>query len=359
MPYTTFRQTRFYGSLDGLRFLSVAAVVWHHTASRSFDAAIFHYGMHGVTLFFAISGFLITTLLLREKERFGTVSLRKFYIRRSLRIFPLYYTVVLLYVVAVKVFEGDSQVGLQFFVNLKYYLTYTSNWFVDLDGRVIFYFAWSLATEEQYYLVWPSVERHLKGWKPVWAAVGMIALAQLAVTGALASILPFEFGLRVIGSISTAICMGVILAHLLHEEQSFVVIHRLLGRKASALIALIFLVAVFFGLEYMGLAGSLLLNFGLVLLVGSCVIREDNILAKGLRLKPIAWIGTVSYGVYLLHMLCANAAKKALPEFIVEYPIGYFVLALAMSSVAATISFKYYESFFLKLKKRFETKEAN
>jgi hypothetical protein len=81
--YEVFKRTKYFGSLNGLRAVSIIAVIWHHTASSSFSAAIAGQGFYGVTLFFVISGFLITTLLLREKEHAGTISLGGFYVRRD------------------------------------------------------------------------------------------------------------------------------------------------------------------------------------------------------------------------------------------------------------------------------------
>ena len=86
----------------------------------------------GVELFFVISGFLITTLLLRERTANGRVSLKNFYARRTLRIFPLYCAALALYVIMVYVHERHSEAGQQFFHNLRYFATYTSNMFVDL-----------------------------------------------------------------------------------------------------------------------------------------------------------------------------------------------------------------------------------
>ena len=165
--YKTFKGTIFFSSLDGLRCLSILAVIWHHTGRYVEAINLTRAGALGVDLFFAISGFLITTLLLRERERWGSISIRAFYIRRALRIFPLYYTVIILYVISVYALERNTPVGRQFFDNLPYFLTYTANWFVGLDGRVIFYFAWSLSTEEQFYLVWPTLEKLLRGWRRI------------------------------------------------------------------------------------------------------------------------------------------------------------------------------------------------
>ena len=94
---------RYFGELDGLRALAIAMVVWNHSSSGAYR---FGWGI-GVKLFFTISGFLITTLLLRERDRTGTISLHDFYVRRVLRIFPLYFAVLGLYVVLVWFAERD------------------------------------------------------------------------------------------------------------------------------------------------------------------------------------------------------------------------------------------------------------
>src|SRR6185369_11900809 len=96
-----------------------------------------------------------------------------------LRIFPLYFVVLLVYVASVALFEHDASARQGFFSNLRYFATFTSNWFVAHDSsRVIFYFAWSLAAEEQFYLCWPWIERFLPRWGPVAVALALTALAQ-------------------------------------------------------------------------------------------------------------------------------------------------------------------------------------
>src|SRR6202012_1705138 len=93
----------------------------------------------------------------------GTISLKNFYARRTLRIFPLYYATLLLYTGLVVALEHGPERA-AFFASLPSYATYTSNWFVDRFAaeRVIFAFCWSLATEEQFYLLWPSIQRLTK-----------------------------------------------------------------------------------------------------------------------------------------------------------------------------------------------------
>jgi Acyltransferase family len=97
--FDRFSAMHRFGALDGLRALSVIAVIWHHTSGMSGPAtAIAGKGYLGVDFFFAKGGFLITTLLVREQKATARISLRKFYARRTLRIFSLYYVTLLLYI---------------------------------------------------------------------------------------------------------------------------------------------------------------------------------------------------------------------------------------------------------------------
>jgi peptidoglycan/LPS O-acetylase OafA/YrhL len=133
-----FLSRGYFPLLDGLRCLSIVAVVWFHAAGGTFTG-ILSRGNQGVSLFFVISGFLITTILLREQSTTGDISLQRFYLRRTFRIFPLYYAMLALYVVLVIVAEKQPAVAAQFWHNLPFFLTYTSNWFVPFDsGRIIF-----------------------------------------------------------------------------------------------------------------------------------------------------------------------------------------------------------------------------
>src|SRR5262249_33574495 len=181
---TPFRDRKVFASLDGLRAIAVFGVVWHHVA-RGRPLFFAEQGALGVQLFFVISGFLIATLLLREKRRTNTIALRAFYVRRALRIFPLYYVALLVRIVVVALFAADSSDGAAFFGNLKYFATFTSNWFVGSSPHVIFAFAWSLAAEEQFYVVWAPVERFLSKWLAALLAASLLVLWWLATNNVL------------------------------------------------------------------------------------------------------------------------------------------------------------------------------
>lgn len=351
--HAEFLARRFFGSLDGLRALSVIAVIWHHTAPPYTDdmLPLLASGAHGVTLFFAISGFLIVTLLLRERARTGQIDLKAFYIRRSLRIFPLYYAVITIYVLLVFVVERNSLVGREFFNNLPFFLTYTSNWFVLLEGRVIFYFAWSLAAEEQFYLVWPAVQKFFTPKRAlglVAAVIVVVTATQLLSSGGVHA----EKGLmhRIVIGVPLAICFGVVLAHALHHRRSFAALRWVFASRASAVVWL----AVLLGSLSWQAAPVVAIHASAAMFVGACVYREDHWLAPLLRLRGVVHVGAVSYGVYLLHMLVKNAILKLANAAQVELPMyGAFALTIIGSIIAAGLSYRYFESIFLRMKHRY------
>ncbi|MFK7998702.1 MAG: acyltransferase family protein [Polyangiales bacterium] len=348
--FGTFRANRWFGSLDGLRCISVLGVIFHHALQEHFvGTPLFEAGKHGVSLFFGISGFLITTLLLRERERHGTISLKSFYVRRTLRIFPLYYTIILAYIGLVLIVEPGSEDATEFFQNLPYYLTYTSNWFVDCPPgeRVIFFFAWSLAAEEQFYLIWPAVEKKLPRFAP-WIVLAVVVGVQVARSG-LTPLDPDTLAYSIVTSFAPPIGLGVLLAHLLHSERSFGWVYAWLGDRISSPAALI-AVIVALALE----VPEYVLFPILVLFIGTCVIREDHGLARVLKLKPLMAAGVVSYGMYLLHMIAMNVVRRVLGTNVESTPFIYFGLASLCAFAGAWISFNYYEKHFLRFKKRFE-----
>lgn len=359
--YRQFREARYFGSLDALRCIAIIAVIWQHFPPISHAAMPFtNAGATGVGLFFSLSGFLITTLLLREEAATGRISLRGFYLRRSLRIFPLYYAVLSAYLILVLLREHNAA-GRLFFSNLPYYLTYTNNWFVDLivneDGqrRVLFIFAWSLATEEQFYLFWPLLMRYAKR---------SVAISVLVAGMVIDLALEMAFGsgdvprnamerlLRIATSPSTQICCGVLLALALHSTTGFARLWRILGQRWSAPTMALVALAVTLWPGGVSPLWHLSLSGIFAALVGSSVIREDHGLAWLLTNKALARIGVVSYGIYMLHMLAVNAVKLSLPALGLNSGVVAFAMAVLLAYAMAELSFRLYETPILRLKRR-------
>jgi peptidoglycan/LPS O-acetylase OafA/YrhL len=239
-----------------------------------------------------------------------------------------------------------------FFGNLPAFATFTSNWFVELDNpRVIFYFAWSLAAEEQFYLCWPWIERYFSKVWPAVIAIGALIVSQTAGL-MLATKQSDAFALKVIGSIPAAILFGVILAHALHSPTWFGRLWTFAGRRGSALLAAVCTIVALSIEPALGFFGELVTAWSLMLLVAACVVREDNDLAPVLRLRAVAWIGTISYGIYLMHMLSVSAVRRVLDRVGEPSPYWEFLGGAMLSIGVASVSYWTFERYFLRLKDR-------
>ena len=348
--HRSFLGARHFPSLDGLRCLAILPVVWHHSTPRPLPGVLGR-GPLGVDLFFAISGFLITTLLLREASTTGRISLSGFYARRSLRIFPLYFAVLGLYTLWAAFGLNGTPQRAHFFESLPFYATYTSNWLVDfaVPHPVLFAFSWSLATEEQFYMVWPWIMRAWRRWWiPVAFMVVALVLDQCADRGLLSQVLDSSGLLfRMIASIAAPICLGALLAHGLHHARSFGLLRVVLGWKASAPVALGVL-AVLVCLPEPPLLG---IHLAMAALVGACSLRTDHGLRRLLDARVLRYIGTISYGMYMLHISAIHVAKRVVPD--TWGTVWVFLLGLILALGLSDLSYRLFERPFLRLRGRF------
>jgi peptidoglycan/LPS O-acetylase OafA/YrhL len=358
--HAAFRAVRVFSGLDGLRCLSVLAVVWHHSANvpsvtRYFPAA--RYGFLGVDLFFEISGFLIVTLLLRERAERGSITLRRFYARRTLRIFPLYYGLLAFFSVIFFVLRPNGSGAAAFRSELWVMLLYLSNW-IPVSGMLAI--TWSLAAEEQFYLVWPPIEKWL-GRLVGWILALLLVASQLVHFGWIDPLLESWFGwgpnqpdfLR--QTTFTPILLGVTLAHCLHDPVRYAWFARAVGARYAAPVLLLALVVLGNVLpdDIRGI-GRLATHLTMFLFLASVVVREDNGLRRFLTHRVIARIGALSYGIYLLHHIGLTAATKALHVAgLPEAPLALFFLGSVAAIALAELSFRFWETPFLNLRNRF------
>ena len=185
MPETTvdegfpaWRARSHFAGLDGLRFFAILGVLFVHSPLVDMWAPHFRFfgrGFLGVDFFFVISGFLITTLLLREEDRKGRISLRGFYWRRALRILPLFLLLVTAvggYYALIKRSPGMAELW-------PFYYLFLSNFLVDHIPTLAP--TWSLSVEEQYYLLWPLVLMIAPRRWLLWGILGFIVVYQGAI----------------------------------------------------------------------------------------------------------------------------------------------------------------------------------
>jgi peptidoglycan/LPS O-acetylase OafA/YrhL len=301
-------------------------------------------------MFFVMSAFLIVTLLQREKARTNAISLKKFYMRRVLRIFPLYYAIVLLFIILFGVIARGSDMAAPFFDALPYYLTYTSNF---IDELTLLSVAWSLAAEEQFYLIWPPIEKYL-------ARYVLPVLVVLLLVNQLINYRILFAGshdeLEILQSTFTPILLGVGLAHLLHNRAGFERLHAAIGQKWMIWVWSATLV-ILFNLPIADISGTprLLIQLAMTGFVATAVLQEKHALAALFQWKPLLRLGIVSYGVYLFHMLVVAAGSAVLRRVGLadSASLILFVIVLIATYIIAEISFRFYETPFIRFKQRF------
>ena len=287
-------------SLDGLRAISIALVIFEHLRrTRGYtlgdlNAYFGDYGRLGVTVFFVISGFLITTLLLRERERRGAISLKGFYLRRAVRIFPAFLAFMAFIVVANAM--GWIQLNRYDLVSA---FTYTVNYH---PGRSWYIgHLWSLSVEEQFYLLWPLALVVLsRTGALVAAAVVFCAAPFVRIWMERMSSLPEAYrDLEVFPAVADAIAIGCILAMLrpwLLRQRWYLAATRPL--PMLFVLPLIALVNRFLGYGIVDLLGEpvALLAIGVVVEAST---RWTGLAAAFLNSRPMVLLGTLSYSLYL------------------------------------------------------------
>jgi peptidoglycan/LPS O-acetylase OafA/YrhL len=336
---------RYYSALDGLRALSVLAVVWNHARPTGLTAPITTRGYLGVDVFFVISGFLITTLLCREEARSGTVHLGRFWARRALRLWPLWYTILLALSVLFLVVLPDAAMAAPFWRDLPWNATYTSNFIVPGTFLAL---SWSLAVEEQFYVVWPLALTRLRS----VAAPALLFLGGLSVgvhlglfDGLIVDTLgPHGLQNYALGATVLPLVLGCALALLPAWTAR-------LARPGLAPLWLAALIACAL-LSPLGSEGPMRLGAQVAAagLVAACVGSRDP---AWLSVRPLRWIGERAYGVYLLHIFCLQLVTSLAPWRDGERDMAAFLLVTALSLVAAGLSYRFLERPFLRLKGRF------
>jgi peptidoglycan/LPS O-acetylase OafA/YrhL len=331
--YEAYRARTHFGNLDGLRFVCIFAVLWHHYSPIPNEGIrLLNRGFLGVDFFFVLSGFLITTLILREIDTYGNFSLRDFYLRRIVRIVPVYYFVVTCVGAYFIFVQGRTQ-----YLDLwPYYYLFLSNFLIE--DIPLLSITWSLSVEEQYYMIWPLILLLFPA-RYLWLiCLAFVAINVLGILGV------FGFSARTAGSLvfklpsSTyaPIILGSLAALLLHKPTSFAALNRLAGGYWSVLLGAIGL-ALIIHLAPGDLRGfpNLAIHLAMTFVLIALVVRENTVLTPVLTLPPIARVGVVSYGMYLYHLIALYVVWEILggavgglapwPKFICYFGLAYLM----------------------------------
>ncbi len=376
---------RFYlPELDVLRFFAFFAVFVRHVAP---DGPVFYEshgalgrlcasGAFGVDLFFTLSGYLLTSLLLRERDQTGDINLRAFYARRTLRIWPLYYFSLALAFLLTRIpesvilappFLGDFFLPIHlksyfflaiFLINFNFANSLGTNQFLFMAHL------WSVCVEEQFYLFLPWLARYVPRRRIVVIPIVMIAVAVIAR----AVSLPLKLNVPVWTNTFTRldpIAVGILIA----------LIPRLNPRPALRLVLVIAGIASWqFAANYCGLYGqlsTLKISMGYpAVALGSGAFMLATLGAKSFRrgsamARCLIYLGKISYGLYVYNQIALFAARLLLFRGVLNrmlvaaglppwtaVPV-YLILAFGLNVALAAASYRWLEAPFLRLKERF------
>ena len=337
----------YFFNLDGLRGFAILMVLLHHCPlNLPFLDVLTENGRYGVDLFFCISGFLICALFLNERQNTGRIRLKRFYGRRVARLFPLYYATLALYCVlifGVGLFSPENQ---QIFKDkLPSYIFYYCN-ILTIGAVGPFFFAWSLAVEEQFYSVFGALMRFVT--TPVILTILCFSILMKVwyYNGFLTG---FELSQQweyIVFSYREPILLGVLLAYFVNTPRGLQFFQRYLCHPP----VVIFLTVVWFlflyihPLHHRSTWDAQLFYLLTTLLIGSAALSQP---APFISNQALSHFGKISYGVYLFHMLFINTLFK-----LTDNPIIVLATTVLLCFVVNTFIYKYFEAPLMKLGNR-------
>jgi peptidoglycan/LPS O-acetylase OafA/YrhL len=339
-------------ALDGVRAFAVLIVMAHHA-----DVPFFKGGSFGVDIFFVLSGFLITSLLLQEWNQTSAISFRKFYLRRALRLLPALF-VFLLSIEAFSLVELRGNRLWEIQKAILAVLFYVSNWFTIHRpyGLGPLSHAWSLSVEEQFYFLWPPALFTLLYFRPRMSRmVAVIAClcvvfaihrAQLWTGPALEWRIYYGLDTRI-----DQLLAGCALAAAFSAGWGRLRPLRQVVRYSylPCLVFIFYLVARPFPYRILFTIGWPVLELSLAIVIFRLIAWDHTILHQLLAFPPVVWIGRLSYGLYLWHFPIIEKAGAWTALGRLRIPVA-FLLTFGV----ATLSFYLVEQPFLRLKSQFE-----
>lgn len=354
------RSIDFIPQIDGLRFIAVFGVMLNHWLasdfSNSYILSKIPFGT-GVNLFFVISGFLITFILLKKKDEInsGTTTFSKeiknFYAKRTLRIFPIYY--LLIAILCFYSYESIKQY-------LAYLLTYTINWFMVINNTFIGdkTHLWSLAVEEQFYLIWPFLVFIV----PKRFTLYLIVLAILTSIASKIYFLNSHFPMGMNGSTFScfdALGLGALVAYL---QKKRIAQFKAALYKFLLIVSLVLFVLFFIDPGYLSPdLKNLFLNSSTALVYFFLVIIAANSAFGGgikdfLENRTILYLGKISYGLYLYHNFMGTFYFSGINQYFPKMTGNFdlFLMYFLFTVLLASVSWYLIERPVLGLKKYFQ-----
>lgn len=363
----TTKNSVYFPGLNGLRFIAAYLVVIHHNEhiKQRFGLANFWendfieiIGKLGVILFFVLSGFLITYLLLKEEKETGTIEIKKFYIRRILRIWPLYYLLLALgffvfpYLTFTQAPNNFTFLFSNYGLNLGLFLFLLPNVAYIINGAIPFISQmWSVGVEEQFYFQWPILMKNIKNKERLLFTVILFYLTIKFGGFALNKFFFQSSSLKVFLSfweIFNIDCMAIgglfAYYYFKNDSKKLLLIYHPVTQYLTT-ISLIVMIGLGIRFPYIHYEFYAML-FGILIL--NLATNPKRIFS--LENKPLDFLGKISYGIYMFHPFAIFVGIKLLNHFQINNFFIELILASVLSIGIAWLSYQFLEKRFIKKK---------
>jgi peptidoglycan/LPS O-acetylase OafA/YrhL len=374
-PEDTSKNRIYFHGLDALRFFAALSVILAHIELLKFQLGLpnlnkefqyINFGGNGVYFFFVLSGFLITYLLCAERTRFNTIAVRKFYLRRILRIWPLYFILVIFgffilpqfhfFDLFYKSFSGNFSANLLLYIFILPNLAFSLYPPVPHIGHL-----WSIGVEEQFYIVWPLIVKYsrsvLKTIIVLMCAYLLFKAALLLMPAPVAQQKWFR-SLRLFVGMSKFECMmtGALGGVILHSQMQNIL--AVIYNKFVLALSLILMPVLGFLSGYPTSLQNIMhipLSFIFLVIIMNIATNPQSFIK--VNSSFLNTLGRMSYGIYMYHFVIVFICVKSLKGLIIVHPalgnILLYLSSIVLSVCISAFSYRFIETYFIRLKTRF------
>lgn len=353
MPEPVRKNHRYISGLDGLRAISVIAVILYHLQVKGIVG-----GYLGVTIFFVLSGYLITDLLVNEWEKYGTIDLKSFWIRRFRRLIPALFIMLILIGFWITLFQRSFLVGLRseilaatFYVSNWFYVVQDHSYFTKFSPPSPLQHMWSLAVEEQFYIIWPLVIiislQFVRQKEKL--AIGIMGAALVSAVAMAIMFTPGEDPSRVYYGTDTrafSLLIGASLAFVWPSRKLKTNItyeaKKILDGVGAISFILLLLMFMFMHEEgpFLYYGGMFFASIVTAILIAT-IVHPASIMGKILSFKPLLWVGVRSYGIYIWHFPLVVLMGARISG--AQVPMWKTSLIIVLTFLLAELSWRYVE----------------
>lgn len=373
-----YRSIKFFEGLNALRFFAAFLVVIHHAETIRRKNGLFNFewlslfrnGGNAVNFFFVLSGFLITYLLLKENEQTKTISIKTFYLKRVLRIWPLYFLLVALGTLILPV------VFQWLHIDYDFPYTFGESWYYFvffLPAMVTYHFGshllqplWSIGVEEVFYLIWAPLIKFLK--KHVLAVLLTLIVVKITINFLVYPLGESSLAYYMVNHCFTFedMAIGGLGAYFLFHRKNDISHLSIYAKPFQLLFYGLLLIYIVFdkNIEWAPwrtvfgtpVFSRLIYDFLFLYLIIGISLNKNNLFK--IRNKHLSYLGEISYGIYMYHMLVIFGIVLILKNWLatmngyVASIIFFTLLTVGVITVSA-ISKKWFENYFLRLKSKF------